>query len=351
MNLRQRRSRRMKLLAGAAIVALTLTGSAASIWAQGGKGYDTEFGFAFGPVKAKGVQGPAYAQEQDGKVVVSDVTAGGVFAVSVSGGAATESSKVKKPGGLAVAPAGFGSYAGQIFVLAPEGGNEKEACAVQRIDKSGATSAFAKLPDAGSLDGGKPTGCRDLDFAPAGSPYAGKLYALTNGNAAIYEIESSGKARAFGVFDQAPAWELNNIGFTSATDSKAPSSMLVSARARMASVAKVGRIAVVDRTGKMTDTPYLVGLTRPTGFGFAPEGFGSYAGVLFVADAGRWASDNNGEHDGLVYRLFKGMAREYATGLVDPTCLKFVGKTMVLCDPAAHGKSGAGSLVTIAPMY
>ncbi len=119
----------------------------------------------------------------------------------------------------------------------------------------------------------------------------------------------------------------------------------------MEAAPKVGRLAIIDSAGKMSDNIYLVGLVRPTGFGFAPDGFGSHAGVLFVADEGKLASQNNGEHDGRVYRLFKGMAREYASGLTDPTCLKFVGKTMVLCDPAAHGKPGSGAIVTLAPMY
>jgi hypothetical protein len=100
----------------------------------------------------------------------------------------------------------------------------------------------------------------------------------------------------------------------------------------------------------MSENPYLVGFIRPTGFAFAPDGFGSYAGVLFIADAGKWASENKGDHDGRVFRVYKGVAREYATGMVDPTCMKFVGKTMVLCDPAAKGKTGTGALITIAPM-
>lgn len=351
MNLRQRRSRWSGLLAASAIGALLLAAAAGPASAQGGKGYDTEFGFTFGPVKAKGLQAPAYAQGEGGKAVVSDMSAGGIFTVPLGGGAASQSAKLKRPGGLAVAPASFGSYAGQTFALSPEGGDEKGACVVNRIDKSGSPSVFAKLPNAGGQDGGKPTGCRDLEFGPDGMPFAGKLYAVTSGNAAIYEIDSGAKARAFGVFEKPLAWELNNIGFTSAGDSKAPNAMLASVRPKTETASRVGRIAIIGPDGKMADNPYLVGFIRPTGFGFAPDGFGNYAGVLFIADAGKWASENSGEHDGRVYRLFKGVAREYATGMVDPTCLKFVGKTMVLCDPAAHGKTGAGALLAIAPGY
>src|SRR5271157_1668905 len=125
MNLRQRKSRWMGLLAGPAIIALVVLGSGPRARAQGGKGYDTEFGFSFGPVKVKGLEAPDYAQGEGDKLVVSDLAAGGVFATTIGGGAATESAKVKRPAGLAIAPAGFGSYAGQIFVLAPEGGDAK----------------------------------------------------------------------------------------------------------------------------------------------------------------------------------------------------------------------------------
>ena len=336
----------------AVAVAIAMVGLAAPTRAQEGKGYNAEdFGFEMGPVKAKGLLAPVYAQVAGDSVVVSDVAAGGVFSVAVAGGNATAAGKIKKPAGVAIAPDGFGSYGGQIFVLAPEGGDQKAPCAVARVDKSGAVSSFAKLPAAGSLDGGKPTECRDLEFGAAGSPFAGKLYAVTNGNAAIYEIESGGKARAFGTYDKPLAWEIHNIGFAPAGDSKAPNGMLLSARPRSETASRVGRIAIIDASGKMKDEFYLVGMIRPTGFAFAPEGFGDHAGVLFVADQGKLAAENNGERDGRVYRLFKGMAREYATGLVDPTCLKFAGKTMVLCDPAAHGKTNSGALVTIAPTY
>ncbi len=343
-------SRSVRLFVSAIVMALAALAITANSRAQEDKGYDTEdFGFAIGPVKAKGLLAPEYAQIDGDKAVVSDLTAGGVFSVAITGGTAAAMGKIKKPGGVAIAPDGFGSYAGQTFVLAPEGGNPKGVCTVDRIDKSGAVSGFAPLPAAAK--GGKPTECRDLEFGAAGTPFAGKLYAVANGNATIYEIDSGGKARVFGTYEEPLAWELFNIGFAPASDAKAPNLMLVSVRPRNEIAPKVGRIAIIDGSGKMKDDFYLVGLIRPTGFSFAPEGFGNHAGVLFIADEGKLAADNKGERDGRVYRLFKGMAREYATGLVDPTCLKFAGKTMVVCDPAARGKPGAGALVTIAPMY
>jgi len=265
-------SKRAGLIAGAIAIALAAGGFAATSQAQEGKGYNTEdFGFVMGPVKAAGLQAPVYAQVAGDNVVVSDAGAGGVFSVAVTGGAAAAVGKVKKPAGVAIAPDGFGSYGGQTFVLAPEGGDAKAPCIVDRLDKSGAASGFAKLPAAGSLNGGKATECRDLEFGPAGSAFAGKLYAVTNGNASIYEIDAGGKARAFGTYEKPLAWEINNIGFAPAGDSKAPNGMLLSVRPRSESAAKVGRIAIIDSSGKMKDEFYLVGLIRPTGFAFAPQ--------------------------------------------------------------------------------
>lgn len=319
-----------------------------------GKGYDTEWGFDMKALKARGLSEPVYVQAGEaGAMVVSDRGAGGgsIFSFKLAGaaGAPQTVGKIKQPEGVAIAPAGFGAYAGQIFVLAPTGG-AKSVFAVSRIDKSGAVSLFAKLPDAGSIAGGRPTEGRDLEFGPPGTPFANKLYAVTNGNAAVYEIDSAGHARAFVVLDKPLPMELTSIGFTSGSDAKAPNSMLLGARPRMQGSARIGRIEVVDARAKVSNDPYLVGFMRPTGFAFAPVGFGSYGGALFIADAGKLAADSEGRPDGVVYRVYKGVARSFATGLVDPTSLRFVGKTMVLCDPAARGKKGAGAIVTIGSM-
>ena len=113
-------------------------------------------------------------------MVVSD-QAGGVYSVTFAGKATAlaDKTKIKNPAGVAIGPAGFGSNAGNVFVLAATGGI-KGACEVERIDKSGAVSTFAKLSDAAATE------CRDLEFGAAGSPFAGKLYAVTSGNATIY---------------------------------------------------------------------------------------------------------------------------------------------------------------------
>lgn len=327
----------------AGLAAVALFGARSAVAA--GKGLDVEIAYEIKAVKITGVTSPRYVQVEKGNLIFSDAS-GGVFSSPLSGGKATEIAKVKDPGGLAVAPAGFGSYAGQTFVLSQTG--DKAPCEVMRIDK-GTASSFAKLPDAGKLNGGKATDCRDLEFGSG--QFAGKLFAVTNGNATVYQIDSSGKAKAFAVFDQPPTFELSSVAFTDASDTKAPNSMLIGMRPRTEVSLKVGRIIAFGADGKQK-TEYLIGFgALPTGWGYAPAGFGTYGGELFILDAGRPADKNQSARDGNLYRLDKkGVVRPFASGMVDPNCLRFVGKTMVIADPSEQGKPGKGAIVVINSM-
>ena len=336
--------------AAAAVAAVVLASSgmfgARIANAAAGKGLDVEIAYEIKALKITGATSPVYVQVDSGKLIFSDA-AGTVSSAPMGGGSATTLAKVANPAGVAIAPAGFGSYTGQVFVAS--GSDEKTPCEIMRIGGASATS-FAKLPDAGKLNGGKATECRDLEFGAAGSPFAGKLYAVANGNATIYEIDSSGKARAFATFDGAPAFEISNISFTPANDPKAPNSMLAGMRPRMEVAAKVGRINVLGPDGKLK-TEYLVGFVNPTGWGYAPAGFGGYAGNLFIVDAGKPAAKNAAERDGSVYRLDnKGVVRPYASGLVDPNCLRITSNAMVIADPSEQGKPGKGAIVVISSM-
>src|SRR5271166_1031427 len=171
-----------------------------------GKGLDIEIAYEIKALKIAGATSPVYVQADNGKLIFSDAS-GAVMSAPLEGGTATTLAKVANPAGVAIAPAGFGSYTGQVFVAS--GSDEKTPCEIMRLGGASATS-FAKLPDAGKLNGGKATECHDLEFGAAGSPFAGKLYAVANGNATIYEIDSSGKATAFATFDGAPAYEISS---------------------------------------------------------------------------------------------------------------------------------------------
>lgn len=329
----------------AALTIAALPSVTNSIASAASKGLDVEVPYEITALKAPGLVAPYFLQSNHGVMVVSD-QAGGVFSVTF-GGKVTElagKSKIKNPAGVAVAPAGFGSYEGNVFVLAAAG-DIKAPCEVELIDKSGAVSTFAKLPDAGAA----PTECRDLEFGAAGTPFAGKLYAATSGNSTIYSINSSGKASIFGTYNKPVAFELTTMTFAPASDSKAASMMLVGMRVKAVGPSKVGRIGIVGADGKMKDEVYVVGFIRASGFAWSPSNFGSYGDELMIADTGKFGSENNYERDGVIYRVEKGVAREFAGGLVDPTDMKFIGSKAVICDPAEKGK-GQGAIVIISSL-
>ena len=336
MNSRTRSNRFLSFVALSAMTAMFVAGFGFTHEAFAA-GLDVEIPFEIKPLKSS-VVAPYFIADDKGTIIVSD-QAGGIYSVTMAGKATSlaPKTKLKNPAGVAVGPAGFGSGAGQYFVLNTN--DIKAACEVDQVDKSGNVTTFSKLPD-GATD------CRDLEFGAAGTPFAGKLYAATTGNATIYAIDSSGKATVFGSYDKPVPFELTTIGFAPASDPKAPGMMLVGMRAKMAGAAKVGRISIVGPDGKMKDDVYLVGFVRPSGFGYSPASFGTYDSVFFIVDTGRLVTENNGERDGSVYRLEKGIARPYASGLMDPTDMKFFGSKMVIADPAEKGK-GAGSLVLI----
>jgi len=323
-----------------AIVALpSLTNSIAR---ASGAGLDVEVPFEIAALKAPGLVAPYFLQDNHGVMVVSD-QAGGVYSVTFGGKVTplADKTKIRNPAGVAIGPSGFGSYQDNVFVLAA--GDIKGTCEVERIDKSGAVSTFAKLPDAAATD------CRDLEFGKAGSPFAGKLYAAASGNATIYVIDPAGKATAFGTYNKPVLFELTSINFPPASDSKAPGMMLVGMRAKGGFASKVGRISMIGPDGKMKDEVYLVGFIRPWGFAWSPSSFGSYGDELMIADTGKYASENANERDGSVYRVEKGIARPFASGLMDPTDMKFIGSKAVICDPAEKGK-GQGAIVIISSL-
>jgi hypothetical protein len=333
-------------LVGVGLAALVVVAASGALAAGKSKGVDVEIPYEATVLKTSSLVAPEYLNPSHGGMVVSDA-AGGVYLVTMAG-KTTElaaKSKLKHPAGVAVAPTGFG-VPGQVFVLS-SGDDANGACEVDAIDKSGGITTFAKLPDGG---GGKPTQCRDLEFGAAATAYAGRLYAATAGNSVIYAIDASGKAAVFGAFDKPLAFDLTGIGFALANDPKAPNMMLVGMRPKMGGAAKIGRIGVVGPDGKLKDDPYLVGFIRPTGFGTSPANWGSYGDTFFIADFGRPASDSAGVADGSLYRLYKGVARPFASRLADPTSMKFIGSRLVIADPAIKGSPGSGGIVVISSM-
>jgi hypothetical protein len=344
MNFSKRKNSFSSLAAGLSAIVLAIAvfaGLSRSTAHASGAGLEVEVPFEIKTLKTPGLVAPYFLQDNHGAMVVSD-QAGGVYSVTFSGKATplADKKKIKHPAGVAIGPAGFGSYAGEVFVLAAA--DLKGPCEVDRIDKSGAVSTFAKLPaDA--------TECRDMEFGAASTPFAGKLYAATSGNSTIYSVDASGKAGVFGTFNKPVVFELTTITFPPASDAKASGMMLVGMHAKGGIASKVGRISMVSADGKMNNDPYLVGFIRPSGFAWSPSSFGSYGDALMIADTGKFASENDNARDGAVYRVEKGLARPFATGLMDPTDMKFIDNKAVICDPAEKGK-GEGAIVIISSL-
>jgi hypothetical protein len=345
MNWTRKNSVTIFSLAAVVMSAMVLTSDTRIANAQS-NGLDVEIAYEIKALKISGSTSPVYVQVQGDKLIFSDA-AGSVMSAPIGGGAGTVLAKVAKPAGVAIAPAGFGSYAGQVFVAS--GSDDKSPCEIMRVGGATATS-FAKLPDAGKLNGGKASECRDLEFGLAGSPFAGKLYAVSNGNATIYQIDPSGTAKPFVTLDGTPSFEIGSLAFTPGDDPKAPNALLAGVRVRGEMAAKVGRIDAFGPDGKVK-MDYLVGFVNPTGWGYAPPGFGSYAGNMFIVDAGRPAAKNAAARDGNLYRVDnKGIVRPYASGMVDPNCLRITTNSMVIADPAEQGKPGKGAIVVVSSM-
>ena len=131
-------------LSVAALTIAALPSVTNSIASAAGKGLDVEVPFEIHALKAPGLIAPYFLQDNHGVMVVSD-QAGGVFSVTL-GGKVTElagRSKIKNPAGVAIGPAGFGSYAGNVFVLAAPAISRRRA----RSNESTSRARSARSPN------------------------------------------------------------------------------------------------------------------------------------------------------------------------------------------------------------
>src|SRR5207247_3566512 len=237
--------------------------------------------------------------------------------------------------GFDVAPATFGSYGGQIFTLAQartglEGVNVNHI--IQRVDpaRGYAASVFCTLPNAGTAGRGIPGLGLDARFGPEGSPFAGKFFAVTGSNNTIYQVTSGGACTPFVIFDGQPLTSPFALGFTA--DGK---SMLVTGRKAGASTGANGVIGRVTPEGKVEDQLVAEGFGRPTGLAIAPQGFGTYAGQLFVGDlqSGQVPPTQPLAADGKVYRVTPdGALHLVASGFVNPIGVRLIGRKLWVTD-------------------
>ena len=236
--------------------------------------------------------------------------------------------------GYDIAPAGFGSYGGDVFSLAQPEVAEKGALMnhiVQRIEPQHdyATSVFCTLPDAGAKK--IPGYGLDGRFGPPGSPFADRFFVITIYNDAIYQVTSDGKCTPFVVFDGKQMSAPTMMTF-SADGQWMLVAVSIGAYDITSKQAQQGAIVRISAAGKVAAQPLYRGPGRPMGMDFAPSGFGAYAGQLFFSDVGLYQipvpQTQTILPDGKVYRLTAdGRAVLVASGLHNPSCVRF-----------AHGK-------------
>lgn len=237
--------------------------------------------------------------------------------------------------GFDVAPDGFGEFGGQIFALSqPEvgdGGGLKNYV-VQRIDPKDdfSVSLFCALPERGD---GKVAGIGvDARFGPAGSPFEGKLYASSSLNETIYQITPDGTCAPFVRFD--PQTQGSPLYLRFAPDGRA---LLVGVvrggifNARGSAILRVSAAGQVDERA-VAEAPTMIG-----SFDFAPEGFGTYGGQLFVTEVGHYEIPvplgQALRPDGIVHRVTAaGKLEPVARGFINPWNLRFVGDKLWVAD-------------------
>jgi hypothetical protein len=270
---------------------------------------------------------------------------GGIYAITRDGTvtALVAVGKIPPPTAIDRAPQSFSPYAGQIFALAQPQKGWPGATAnhiILRLDPSSwEPSRFAELPSAGSRNKGVAGAGIDMMFGPDGGPFAGRLFAITSLNNAIYEIRPSGDARPFVVMDTARPRQPVCLTFARVDGEER---MIVttangnfSPRRQVPGFATVTQIAA---DGRVLPQYLVENLDTPSGIAFAPTGFGSYGGHLFIADLGGIMPipaprDKAPPRNGRVLRIdANGKAVPFASGFATPLGLRFIGQRMIVCD-------------------
>ena len=237
--------------------------------------------------------------------------------------------------GFDIAPADFGAYGGQIFALSqPEIGDSGgvENYILQRIDPNDdyAVSVFCTLPE---LDAKRTSGIGvDASFGPAGSPFAGKLYAVSTLNGTIYEATPDGRCVPFVTFDAEEHGGPLYLRF--APDGQ--SILLTVVRGGIFN-ARGTAILRVHPDGRIDEKALAEGETMFGGLDFAPAGFGKYAGQLFVVEVGFYEIPvplgQALRPDGRVHRVTpEGKLELVVSGLINPWGLRFIGDKLWVAD-------------------
>jgi len=270
---------------------------------------------------------------------------GGIYSISRDGSvrALVAVGRIPPPTAIDRAPQSFAPYSGQIFALTqPEKGWPGATAnhIILRLDpKRWEPVKFAELPAAGSRNKGVAGAGIDLMFGPDGGPFAGRLFAITSLNNAIYEIHSDGQARAFVVMDTAKPRQPVCLAFARANGEDR---MIVSTAngnfSPRRQVPGFATVAQITADGRVLPQYLVENLDTPSGLAFAPPGFGSYGGSLFIADIGGIMPipaprDKAPPRNGRVLRVAgDGKTVVFASGFASPLGLRFIGQRMIVCD-------------------
>jgi hypothetical protein len=270
---------------------------------------------------------------------------GGIYKVDRAGRvtALVAVGKIPPPTAIDRAPASFAPFAGQIFALAqPQKGwaGATQNHIILRLNPATWEPVrFAELPSAGTRNKGIAGAGVDMRFGPDGTAFAGRLFGITLLNHTIYEISPDGKARAFVTMETARPRQPVCLTFARIDGNDR---MIVStANGNFSPRRQVPGFATVTQiTPDGTVVPEFIaeGLLSPSGLGYAPAGFGKYAGDLFVSDLGGMMPtpaprDKPPPRTGRILRIDRsGNSQVFAGGFASPLGLRFIGTRMIVCD-------------------
>ncbi|MEW6297856.1 MAG: hypothetical protein AB1671_08980 [Thermodesulfobacteriota bacterium] len=247
------------------------------------------------------------------------------------------------PTGIDRAPHSFAPYTGQIFVLAQPKKGWAGATAnhvILRVDpQTWAVHRFAELSSAGSRNEGVSGAGIDLLFGPDGTAFAGRLFAVTALNNAIYQITPDGQARPFVVMETARPRQ--PVCLTFATVNGEGRMLVTTANGNFSPRRLVEGFATVTQItpdGQVLPEFFVEGLQVPSGLAFAPSGFGPYGGDLFIADIAGLVQmpvpkDKPLPRNGRIVRVdTAGTLHVFAEGFAMPLGLRFIHDRLIVCD-------------------
>jgi peptidoglycan hydrolase-like protein with peptidoglycan-binding domain len=270
---------------------------------------------------------------------------GGIYRVDRDGKVAplVPIGKIPPPTAIDRAPSSFAPHSGQIFALTQRkkgwaGATENHI--VLRMDpQNWEPVRFAEFPSAGTRNKGVAGAGVDMRFGPDGTAFAGRLFGVTLLNHSIYEVTPDGNARAFVTMETARPRQPVALTFAKI---KGEDRMIAStANGNFSPRRQVPGFATITQItpdGRVLPEFIAEDLLAPSGLGYAPDGFGKYAGDLFVADLGGIMPspaprDQPPERCGRVLRIDRsGKSHIFAEGFASPLGLRFIGKRMIVCD-------------------